>query len=88
MTYSYEADAKIARVMHEKASISVVLATNRKIGQRDRITAIPASKVDILISDHVDEVVMKSLLDVGIRVISAPESNNNNANLSLVAEQD
>ncbi len=88
LTYSYETDAKIARVMHEKASLSVVLATNRKVGHRDRITAIQASAVDVLVTDYLDQITLKSFLDLGIKVIVANETTRKNTSLSLVSEQD
>jgi DeoR/GlpR family transcriptional regulator of sugar metabolism len=71
LTFSYEADAKIARIMNQKASQTVILATARKLGQRDRMTSIPISKVDILITDCGDEAVISSFRELGISVIVA-----------------
>jgi DeoR family transcriptional regulator of aga operon len=69
LTYSYEADAKIARVMQSKALQTVILATESKLDQRDRITAIPASKVDMLITDCQDEAKLSAIRESGISVI-------------------
>lgn len=87
LTYSYEADAKIARVMHQKASLSVVVVTNRKVGHRDRITAIHASEVDVLVTDNLDQITLQSFLDLGIKVIVANEAIDNNVSPNVVAEQ-
>ncbi len=69
LTYSYESDAQLARLMDEQATITVVLATARKLGQRDRITAISATDVDILITDCDDSGVLAPFIDVGIDVM-------------------
>lgn len=69
LTFSYEADAKIARIMNNKAAKTVVLATARKIGKRDRLTAIPASSVDVLITDCQDENRVGAFRDLGVSVI-------------------
>ena len=71
LTFSYEADAKIARIMSAKASQTVVLATERKLKQRDRITALPASEVDLLITDCQDEKILEPIRDSGVRVLVA-----------------
>ncbi len=69
LTYSYESDAQLARLMDEQATITVVLATARKLGQRDRITAISATDVDILITDCDDSGVLAPFIDVGVDVM-------------------
>ncbi len=51
LSYAYEPDARIARLMQEQATTTVVLATTRKLGQRDRITAFRANQADVLITD-------------------------------------
>jgi DeoR/GlpR family transcriptional regulator of sugar metabolism len=71
LTYSYEADAKIARIMQSKAELTVILATERKLDQRDRITAIPASDVNVLITDCQDENKLNSFKEAGIETIIA-----------------
>ncbi len=73
LTFSYEADAKIARIMNRQATRTVVLATARKIGQRDRMTAIPANMVDVLITDSTDEATVGPIRKLGISVIVASE---------------
>ena len=71
LTYSYEADSKIARIMHAKSTRTIVLATERKLGQRDRMTAIPISGVDALITDSRDDSKVEAFRDLGIAVIIA-----------------
>jgi DeoR/GlpR family transcriptional regulator of sugar metabolism len=71
LTYSYETDATLARLMSERASRTVVLATARKLNQRDRITALPVSAVDILITDSDAPDVLASYQDTGVEVITA-----------------
>jgi DeoR/GlpR family transcriptional regulator of sugar metabolism len=81
LTFSYEADAKIARIMADKAATTVVLATARKIGKRDRMTAIPASRVDVLITDCQDETTLGAIRDRGVSVIVVSEQPNEKRNL-------
>lgn len=88
LTYSYEVDAKIARVMYTKAKSSVILATNRKIGQRDRITAVPASAIDVLITNNLDQSEIRTFQDLGIKVISETVPNSNKTNLNLISGQE
>jgi len=71
LTFSYEADAKIARIMNRKAAKTVVLATSRKLGHRDRMTAIPATAVDILVTDCNDEAKNDEFRKLGILVMTA-----------------
>ncbi len=69
LTYSYESDAKIARLMKEQATTVTVLATARKLGQRDRITAIPAAAVNFLITDSNDTDLLRGFASAGITVL-------------------
>ncbi len=71
LTFSYESDAKIARIMSRQALRTIVLATARKLGQRDRITALRAADVDTLITDCDDESIIGRIRDSGIDVIVA-----------------
>ncbi len=71
LTYSYETDATLARLMSERASRTVVLATARKLNQRDRITALPVSAVDILITDSDAPDILAAYQDAGVEVITA-----------------
>jgi DeoR/GlpR family transcriptional regulator of sugar metabolism len=57
--------------MQSKALQTVILATESKLDQRDRITAIPASKVDMLITDCQDEARLSAIRESGIAVIVA-----------------
>lgn len=70
LTYSYESDATIARLMKEQASTTVVLATARKLGQRDRITAIAACDVDVLVTDSDDSELLSTFADSGVTVVT------------------
>ena len=77
LTYSYESDARLARSMSERATRTVVLATARKLEQRDRITALPAAAVDVLITDCADRGRLASLSDAGLDVVSCAETSGN-----------
>lgn len=74
LTHSYEVDAIIARIMHTKARRSVVLSTARKLGQRDRITGIPASEIDVMITDCQDARTVEPIRELGISVHIASAS--------------
>lgn len=69
LTYSYETDAGLACLMHDQATTTVVLATARKLGQRDRITALPAANIDVLVTDCDDPDRIAPLADAGIDVL-------------------
>jgi DeoR/GlpR family transcriptional regulator of sugar metabolism len=68
LTFSYEADASLAGLMHDRAATTVVLATARKLGQRDRITALPAADIDVLVTDCRDEAVLAPVREAGVAV--------------------
>ncbi len=87
LTYSYEADATIARIMNNRAAKTVVLATARKLGQRDRMTAIPASRVDVLITDCRDENTVGAIRDLGVSVIVASKEENDTSNVEILSVQ-
>ncbi len=74
LTFSYESDARLARLMSERATRSVVLATSRKLNQRDRIVALPAVAVDVLITDCSDRERLAGFSSSGIEVISCAET--------------
>lgn len=69
LTYSYEVDASLARLMQGQASKTVVLATARKLGQRDRITAFPAAQIDVLVTDCQEPTTLTPFEKAGIEVI-------------------
>ncbi len=71
LTYSYEFDASLARLMSRQATTTVVLATARKLAQRDRITALSADDIDVLVTDCCNPEILKPLAAAGIDVISA-----------------
>ncbi len=73
LTYSYEADATIARMMHERARKTIVLATARKLVQRDRITALRAGDVDTLVTGCGDDRTLARFADIGVDVVSAAD---------------
>jgi DeoR/GlpR family transcriptional regulator of sugar metabolism len=78
LTFSYESDASLARLMRERSSTAVVLATARKLQQRDRITALEPSRVDMLVTDCDDEAILAPIEACGVRVLRAaslPSSN-------------
>jgi len=69
LTFSYEADAALARLMRERATTAVVLATTRKLHQRDRITALDPGRIDILVTDCDDAALLASIEATGIRIL-------------------
>lgn len=71
LTYSYESDATLARMMSEHAGTTTVLATSRKLDHSDRITALPAKAIDRLITDCTDPAMIGPYADLGIEVVSA-----------------
>lgn len=80
LTFSYEADASLARLMRERATTAVVLATTRKLRQRDRITALDPGRIDMLVTDCDDAPLLASIAATGIRILRAdgragPEQN-------------
>ncbi|MEM7171948.1 MAG: DeoR/GlpR family DNA-binding transcription regulator [Pseudomonadota bacterium] len=68
LTYSYETDAVLAAAMRSKAKTTIVLATSRKIGQRDRITALPTGEIDLLVTDCQDSRQLQALSAAGVDV--------------------
>lgn len=79
LTFSYETDATLARLMSEHAARTVVLATARKLQQVDRITAIPLAQIDILITDCTDNAVLQAFAGAGVEILQAavtPEAPN------------
>ena len=61
-------------ITRSRATRTVVLATARKLGQRDRITALPAAAVDVLITNCADPERLASLSNAGLDVVSCAES--------------
>ncbi|MEQ9491353.1 MAG: DeoR/GlpR family DNA-binding transcription regulator [Alphaproteobacteria bacterium] len=84
LTFSYESDAKIARIMSRQAVRTIVLATARKLGQRDRITALRASDVDILITDCSDTCMIGEIEKTGIEVIVAAGQDDDVENIHVL----
>lgn len=71
LSYSYETDAALARLMSERAEQTVVLATQRKLNQRDRIIALPAEAADVMITDCNDSEVLNRYREAGLNVTMA-----------------
>ena len=71
LTFSYEADASLAQLMRERATTAVVLATTRKLHQRDRITALAPGRIDILVTDCDDAIMLSAIASTGIRILRA-----------------
>ena len=72
LTYSYEADASLARLMHEYSSRTVVLATARKLLERDRITALKTGEVDVLITGSRDGSLLGGFKECGLEIVAVP----------------
>jgi DeoR/GlpR family transcriptional regulator of sugar metabolism len=68
LTYSYEADASLARLMAERARRTIALATTRKIGTRDRITGLEAVRIDEIVTGCRDEMRLAALRSLGLAV--------------------
>ncbi|MEM7171272.1 MAG: DeoR/GlpR family DNA-binding transcription regulator [Pseudomonadota bacterium] len=68
LTYSYEKDAVLAAAMNSKAKTTIILATSRKIGQRDRITAFSTDAIDLLVTDCHDTKHLQDLKEAGMDV--------------------
>ena len=73
LTFSYESDARLARLMSERAARTIVLATARKLDQRDRFTALAAPAIDVLITDSPDREKLARFSDVGVEVVACNE---------------
>lgn len=71
LSYSYEADAMIARLMSERARTTVVVANARKLGGHDRITALPATSINTLITGCLNPDVLQPFRVLGIDVVIA-----------------
>lgn len=73
LTFSYESDARLARLMSEQATRTIVLATARKLDEKDRFTALPASAVDVLITDRDDHALLAHFSDAGVNVVAGAD---------------
>ena len=73
LTFSYESDARLARLMSARAATTIVLATARKLDQRDRFTALAAPSIDVVITDCVDREKLRSFSDAGMEVVACNE---------------
>jgi DeoR family fructose operon transcriptional repressor len=71
LSFSYETDAELARLMASHADRTVVLATARKLQQSDRITALPLSAIHVLVTDCTDESILAAMAGAGIEVLRA-----------------
>ena len=69
VTFSYEQDAIIARKMSKRSKRTIVLATARKLQDRDRFTAMQADAIDLLITDCADPKVLRAFEEFGVEVL-------------------
>ncbi len=74
LTYSYEADATLAQLMHKRASQTVVLATARKLTERDRISALRTNQANTLITGCRDRATITGFENLGLHVIVANDA--------------
>jgi len=72
LSFSYESEAELARLMAAHAERTVVLATARKLQQNDRITALPLSAIHTLVTDCTDEAVLAAMAGAGTEILRAP----------------
>ncbi|MBM3585177.1 MAG: DeoR/GlpR transcriptional regulator [Alphaproteobacteria bacterium] len=68
LTYSYEADASLARLMAERTRRTIALMTARKLGTRDRIAGLEAARIDDVITGCHDEACLASLRRLGVAI--------------------
>jgi DeoR/GlpR family transcriptional regulator of sugar metabolism len=71
LSYSYEADAQLARLMHERSARTFVLATARKLAERDRVVALQSQDVHGLITGCDDHHTLSKFQQSRINVIRA-----------------
>jgi DeoR/GlpR family transcriptional regulator of sugar metabolism len=69
LSYSYEADAQLARLMHERSERMVVLATARKLVERDRVVAVETKDVNGLITGCREAVTLDQFRFQGLDVV-------------------
>ena len=70
LAFAYETDARLAWLMHRQAATTVILATARKLGQRDRFTAFRAEEAHMLLTDC-DRLAMTEPFErIGVEVVS------------------
>ena len=72
LAFAYETDARLARLMHEQAATTVILATARKLGQRDRFTAFRAEEAHMLLTDCDRLAMTEPFARIGVEVVSCP----------------
>lgn len=68
LSYSYEFDAALARIMHQRAQRTVVLATARKLTERDRVVALESRSVNTLITGCSSKKTLEPFRRAGIDV--------------------
>jgi len=71
LSYSYEADAQLARLMHERSTRTIVLATTRKLRERDRVVALQTREVHALITDCEDDGTLSEFQHCPIEIFRA-----------------
>ena len=68
LSYSYEADAQLARLMHERSERMFVLATARKLVERDRVVAVETKDVHGLITGCREPLTLDAFRHLGLEV--------------------
>jgi DeoR/GlpR family transcriptional regulator of sugar metabolism len=86
LTFSYETDATLARLMHERSTKTAILATTRKLNRRDRITAIRVSEIDLLITDCRDFDSLRRYAAAGVKILQADDPTPASDSLTTEAE--
>src|SRR5262245_39803602 len=71
MCWSHAEDAAIARKMADRAAETIALITGTKFDRRARISGVPASDLDIVVTDNVRHPAAARLAQADVRVVAA-----------------
>ena len=71
MCFNHAEDAAIARKMTDRATESVAVITSAKFDRRARISGVPASDLDVVVTDNVHHATAAKLAQANMRVIEA-----------------
>jgi DeoR/GlpR family transcriptional regulator of sugar metabolism len=75
VSLSYEADAAVVRAMRERSDKVIVGATARKVGQRDRFTALQIADVNMIVTDCDDEARLAPFRGTSAEIVTARHAN-------------